>query len=135
MRKKYVWSLVIGIIILVVPTILYLCFLIPRLTERYNVLMSSAGVLGSFGYIGAARFPDKFKYSSLFKTSANAFTTMVIVMLIQEFIKEIIVLGIIVLVSFIGFCIFKEAYKDGKRREENKQLAEQIARNVNQNAQ
>lgn len=134
MKKKYIWYLVIGIIVLIAPTVTYLCFLVPRLTERYNVLMSSAGVLGSFGYISATKIPDKFKYSGLFKTSANAFTTMVVIMLIQEFIKELVVLAIIMFVSFIVFSILKEVYKDGKRKVENRELAGEIARSVNENA-
>lgn len=135
MKKKYMIFLIIGVVILVVPTAVYLCFLIPKLTERYNTLMASAGVLGGFGYIGASQIPDKFKYSGLFKSAANSFTTMVIIMLIQEFIKEIVLLGFVIVTSVILFCVFKEIYKNGRRREENRELATEIARSISKDVE
>ena len=134
MSKKYIWSIIVGLIVLIVPTTIYLIFLVPQLTERYNVLMSSAGVLGSFGYISASKLPEKFKYSKLLKTSVNSFTTLVVMTLVQEFAKKIIFLALVLIVSFIIFEILKGVYNDGKRKYENRELANEISRSINENA-
>ena len=61
MKKHPNWYLVIAIAVLVVPTAVYLAFLIPKLTEEYNVLMASGGVIGGAGYYGAQKIPEKIK--------------------------------------------------------------------------
>ena len=62
MNKHPIWYLIIGIFILVAPTVIYLGFLIPQLTEAYNVLMASGGVIGGAGFYAASKIPEKLKY-------------------------------------------------------------------------
>ena len=130
MKKHPNWYLVIAIAVLVVPTAVYLAFLIPKLTEEYNVLMASGGVIGGAGYYGAQRIPEKIKYGSLFKTAANAFTTLTVITLINKFIMQIIGLIAVFIVSFIIFNILKGVWKDARRRKENGELAAEISRNL-----
>lgn len=134
MRKKYIWFLVLGIFILIVPTIIYLCFLVPQLKEEYNILMASGGAIGGAGLYGASKIPDSVKYSSLFKLSANAFTLMTVGILIQEFYIEIIGLICTFIISYIIFKILLEVYKSGKRRNENAEFAKEISRNIVENS-
>ena len=130
MNKHPIWYLIIGIFILVAPTVIYLGFLIPQLTEAYNVLMASGGVIGGAGFYAASKIPEKLKYSGLIKLSANSFTVFTILTLVNQFIMKIIGLAAVFVVSFIIFQILKGAWKNGKRKKENAELAEQITRSV-----
>lgn len=130
MKKHPIWFLIIGIFILIVPTVIYLCFLIPKLTEEYNILMASGGVIGGAGLYGTTKIPEKVKYGSLFKLAANSFTILTVLTLVQEFIMELIGLVAVFVVSFIIFQILKEAWKNGRRKKENAELAEEIARSI-----
>lgn len=134
MKKHPVWILIIGIFILVAPTALYLGFLIPQLSEEYNILMASGGVIGGFGMYGATKIPEKVKYSGLFKLAANSFTVLTVITLIQNFIIEIIGCIAVFIVCFIVFKILLEVWRDAKRRKENSKLAEEIARNITESS-
>lgn len=135
MKKYPILYLVIGIIILIVPTLIYLCFLVPQLSEEYNILMASGGVIGGVGMFGTSRISDKIKYASMFKLAGNAFTILVVTTLVEEFITEIIFLVALFIGCLIAFLILKEKWRDGKRRKDNKELAEEITRNLTQNTQ
>lgn len=130
MSKHPIWYMVIGITVMVVPAIVYLMFLIPQLSEEYTALMSSAGIIGGGGLYAIDKFPDKFKYSGLFKTSSRAFDALVVITLVQDFIGLIIGFLATVLASFIIFKILMGVYKDARRKQSNSQLAEEIARNI-----
>lgn len=134
MRKHPIWYLVIAILILIVPTTIYLCILAPRLSEEYNVLMASGGVVGGAGLYGASKIPDKVKYSGLFKTAANSFTILTVTVLVEEFIIELVGLIAVFVVCFITFKILVEVWKNARRRKENRELAREIARSVNENS-
>lgn len=130
MKKHPVWFLIIGIFVLIAPTAIYLVFLIPQMSEEYNVLMASGGIIGGAGFYGAHRIPEKVKYSSLFRLAANSFTTMTIITLINQFIMKLIGLAAVFIVCFIIFIILKGAWKNGRRKKENTELAREIARNI-----
>lgn len=130
MKKHPIWYLIIGIVILIVPTAIYLVFLIPSLSAEYNVLMASGGVIGGAGFYGTSRIPSEVKYSGLFKLASTSFTIFTIITLVQEFIMELIGLAVTFVVSFIIFKILKGAWKNGRERLKNERLAEEVARNV-----
>lgn len=130
MKKHPIWYLIIGIIVLIVPTGVYLGFLIPAMSETYNVLMASSGVIGGAGFYGASIIPKEVKYSSLLKLAANSFTILTLITLVQEFVLQLIGLVSVFIVSFIIFIILKGAWKNGKQRLENERLATEVARNV-----
>ena len=132
MKKRPVFYLVLGIIILLVPTSIYLVFLVPKLTQEYNILMASGGIIGGFGFYGASKIPEKLKYSGLFKTSANAFTAFTVITIVQKFIVQLIGLCATFLVSFIIFKLLMEAFKNAKQRIRDAELAKEIARNINE---
>lgn len=127
-KMKPVWFLVIGIAFLIIPAGIYLAFLIPRLKEEYIVLISSGGVIGGAGIFGASMIPEKTKFGTLFKTASKSFTLLVVVTLVQEFIKQLIGLAAVLIVGYIIFAVFKELWKDGRRKRDNAELAEEIAR-------
>ena len=134
MKKHPIWYLVIAIIVLIVPTTIYLCFLVPKLSEEYNILMASGGVIGGAGFYGASKIPDKVKFSGMFKTAANCFTILTVTTLVEEFVVELIGLVAVFVVSFITFKILKEVWKNARRRKENRELAKEIARASNVNS-
>ena len=134
MKKHPIWYLVIAILILIVPTTIYLCILVPRLSEEYNVLMASGGVVGGAGLYGASKIPDKVKHGGLFKTAANSFTILTVTVLVEEFIIELVGLVAVFVVCFITFKILVEVWKNARRRKENRELAREIARSVNENS-
>lgn len=134
MKKHPIWYLIIAIAILVIPTTIYLCFLVPKLSEEYNVLMSSGGVIGGAGLYGASKIPDKIKYGGLFKTAANSFTILTVTVLVEEFIIELVGLIAVFVVCFITFKILVEVWKNARKRKENRELAREIARSVNENS-
>lgn len=135
MKKHPIWYLVIAIAILIVPTVIYLCILVPQLSEEYNVLMASGGVVGGAGLYGTSKIPDKVKYSGLFKIAANSFTILTVTVLVEEFIIELVGLIAVFVVCFITFKILVEAWKNARRKKENRELAKEIARSVNESSQ
>lgn len=130
MKNKCILFLVFGIVILIVPTIIYLCFLIPTMSEEYIVLMSSAEIIGGGGMYGASVIPDKKKYSGMFKLATNAFTIMTVITLVEKFIMQIMGLVVVFIISFIVFKIFMEMYKNERTRKQNIELAKEIQRNA-----
>lgn len=132
MKKHPIWYLIIAIAILVIPTTIYLCFLIPKLSEEYNILMSSGGIIGGAGLYGASKIPDKIKYGGLFKTAANSFTILTVTVLVEEFIVSLVGLVAVFVVCFIAFKILMEVWRNARRRKENSEFASQVARNINE---
>lgn len=130
MKKKYIWYLVFAIFCLVVPTAVYLCFLIPNMKEEYIMLMSSGGVIGGAGFYAANAIPEKVKFSSLFKTSARSFTVLTITVLVEKFINQLIGLAVTIILSYIAYRILMEVYRDRKRKQQNTELAQEIARSI-----
>lgn len=130
MRKSPIWFLIIGIFILIVPTAVYLGFLIPQMQEEYVVLLSSGGVIAGGGMYGANIISEKIKFVGLYKLTAKSFTLLICITLVQEFIMEIIFLIAVFIVSFVIFSILKEIYKNERRRNKNAELADEITRNV-----
>lgn len=130
MKKHPILYIFIGLIFLFVPTIIYLCFLVPEMSEQYNILMASGGVIGGFGFFGASKIPENTKYGSLLKLAANSFTTMTVLTLVNEFIMQIIGLACVIIVSLIIFLFLKGRYKDARRRKQNSELAEEVARSI-----
>lgn len=130
MKKKYIWFLVSAILVLIVPTVVYLFFLIPKLEDEYIMLMSSGGVIGGAGMYAANAIPDKVRFSSLFKTSARSFTLLTVTILVEKFINEIIGLAVTIILSYIAYKILMEVYHDRKRSQQSSELAQEIARNI-----
>ena len=130
MKKKYIWFLVSAIFVLVVPTVVYLFFLIPKLEDEYIMLMSSGGVIGGAGMYAANAIPDKVRFSSLFKTSARSFTILTVTILVEKFINELIGLAVTIILSYIAYKILMEVYHDRKRSQQSTELAQEIARNI-----
>lgn len=130
MKKKYIWFLVSAIFVLVVPTVVYLIFLIPKLEDEYIMLMSSGGVIGGAGMYAANAIPDKVRFSSLFKTSARSFTILVVTILVEKFINELIGLAVTIILSYIAYKILMEVYRDRKHSQQSSELAQEIARNI-----
>jgi len=131
MKQHPIWYMIIGIFMLIVPTIVYLCFLIPSLSEEYNVLMLEGGTIGGAGLYGASKIPEEMKFSKLFKTAANAYATMAMIILVKQFIGALIGLAAVFTISFVIYKILKEAYKNGTARKQNTELATEIARSLN----
>ena len=130
MKKKYIWFLVSAIFVLVVPTVVYLFFLIPKLEDEYIMLMSSGGVIGGAGMYAANAIPDKVRFSSLFKTSARSFTILTVTILVEKFINELIGLAVTIILSYIAYKILMEVYHDRKRSQQSTERAQEIARNI-----
>lgn len=130
MKKKYIWILVAAIAVLIVPTVIYLCFLIPQMKEEYIVLMSSSGVITGGGLYGASAIPDKVKYSSLFKMSARAFTLLTVTTLVEKFILQLVGLVATIVVSYVIYKILLEVYRGRKQARQNDDLASKIARSI-----
>lgn len=130
MKKHPIFYLIISIFVLIAPTIIYLCFLIPSLTEEYNILMASGGIIGGGGFYGANRIPKDIKFSGLFKLATNSFTILTIITLVQEFVLQLVGLVAVFIVSFIAFIILKGAWKNGRQRIKTERIAAEVARNV-----
>lgn len=122
--------LFIGIIVLIVPSAIYLGFLIPGMKDEYIVLMSSGGVIGGAGLFGSSKIPDETKHGALFKTTSKAFTLLVVITLVQEFIGQLLGLAAVMIISYIIFLIMRGLYKNGKRARENAELAEEVSRST-----
>lgn len=127
-KMRPIGFLIIGIALLVIPAGIYLGFLIPKLTDEYIVLLSSGGVIGGGGLFGASMIPEKTKWGTLYKTASKSFTLLVVITLVQKFIKQLIGLAAVLVVSYILFIIFKELWKNARRRKEDLELAEEVAR-------
>lgn len=125
-----IWFLIIGIAVLIIPTAIYLCFLIPSMKDEYIILMSSGGVVGAGGMFGTEMIPDKTKYGFLYKTASKSFTFLVVITLVKDFIGQILGLIAVLIVSFIVFQLMRSLYKNGKRARENKELATEVAQSV-----
>lgn len=134
MKKHPVLYLIFGIIILIIPSLIYLCFLIPSMSEEYNVLMASGGVITLGGLYGTSLIPEKIKFGALYKTAAKSFTLLTAITVVQKFIIQIIGLIATFIVCWIIFQIFLGAWKNARRRKENKELAEEIARSVTESS-
>ena len=132
MKKRYIWILISAIVALVVPTVIYLCFLIPQMKEEYIVLMSSGGVIAGGGLYGANAIPEKVKYSGLFKMSARAFTFLTVVTLVEKFILQLIGLVATIVLSYVVYKILLEVYRDRKQARQNDELARKIARSIDE---
>lgn len=130
MKKNPIIYLIMGIVILIVPTVIYLCFLIPQMSEEYNILMASGGVISLGGMYGANAIPDKVKFGALYKTAAKSFTLLVAITLVEKFIMQIIGLICTFVASYIIFIIFKEIWKNARRRKQNTELAKEVAQGV-----
>lgn len=135
MKKKFnpIWYLVIGICILVIPSAIYLGFLIPAMKEEYIILMSSAGIIGGSAAYGASLIPEKAKFGTLFKTATKAYTTLVMITLVQEFLPQILGLIAVFISSYIIFEIMRALYKDGRRKQENAELSAEITKAITPN--
>lgn len=133
MKKYPAIYLIIGIIILIVPTLTYLCFLVPKLSYEYNTLMASGGIVGGIGFFGASKIPENIKFGSIYKLAANSFSTFVVAVIIQKFFWDIAGLLITFIVSFIIYKIFLEVYKNARRRKEARQISEEVTRNIVEN--
>lgn len=129
-KMNPVWYLVIGLAFLIIPTGIYLGFLIPQMKDEYIILMSSGGVIGGAGMFGTVLIPDKTKYGTLYKTASKSFTLLVVITLVQEFIKQLIGLAAVFVVSYIIFIVFKELWKHGRQAKANLELAEEVARSI-----
>lgn len=132
MKKKIhpIWYLVIGIVLLVVPIAVYLAFLIPAMKEEYIVLMASGGAIGGTGMLGTQLISEKTKTGAIFKTASKSFTLLVVVTLVQEFVNQLLGLAAVAIVSFILFLIFRSKYKDERRKREDGELAEKVAKSI-----
>lgn len=130
MKKHPIWYLIIGIFILIVPTVIYLCFLIPQMSERYIVLMSSGGVIGGAGFYGAESIPRGLKGEKIYKLAAKSFTLFTVITLVNEFIMQIIGCVALFVVCYIVFIILKGVWKNARRKLENAELSEEITRNI-----
>lgn len=135
MSKHPIIYLLIGITFLVVPTVVYLIFLVPKLCEEYNILMSSAGIIGSTGMYATSKIPEKWKYSALAKTASNSINALIVMTIVQEFVNEIIGLFAVFIASLIIYKIFVEVWKGAKQRKQNSELAKEIARSVSKTSE
>ena len=131
-KMRPIGWLLIGIAILIIPTAIYAGFLIPKMKEEYIILMSSAGGIGGAGLFGANMIPDTLRYGSIYKNAARSAVLIVVITLVQDFMKELIGLVAVLAVSYVIFLIFKELWKNAKRVKENGELAEEIARGITQ---
>lgn len=130
-EKKHIrpiWFLIIGIFFLIVPTAIYLGFLIPAMADEYIVLMTSGGAIGSAGLFGANMIPETAKFGTLYKTASKAMTTLVVITLVQDFIGQLLGLMAVFVVSYILFLIFKGLWHDGRQAKLSVQLAKEVSR-------
>lgn len=133
MRNRPILYLILGIIILIVPTLIYLCFLVPQMCEEYNILMASGGIIGGSGMYGVYKIPEKAKYSGLLKLVCTSFTLSTVIILVEKFIPQIVFLFLTFIISFIAFRVLLAKYRIARRKKDNAELAEEVARNVTKN--
>lgn len=125
-----IWFLITGIIFLIIPAAIYLGFLIPQMKEEYIVLMASGGAIGSAGIGACSLIPETAKFGTLYKTASKSFTLLIVITLVQDFIKELIGLIAVLIVSYIIFIVFKELWKDGKAKRQGLIIAREITSNI-----
>jgi hypothetical protein len=128
--RKYYFILSIGILVLIVPTATYLIILCPQLSERYNTLMASGGIIGTGGLAACAKIPKSFKNSGLLKLAGQSLTILTVMTLVSEFWWQILGLTITIIASFIVFKIMLEVFKNGRRKIRAEKLATEVARSV-----
>lgn len=133
MKKRPYLFIVIGVLFFIIPPTIYLCFLIPQLSERYNALMSSAGILAAGGMYGSEKIPENFKFSGLFKLSSKSFTILTVIVIVEEFIIKLVGLAAVIIIGYIIYRICMEGYKNAREQINNSKLATEIARNINKN--
>ena len=129
-----IWYLIIGIALLVIPTAIYLGFLIPQMREEYIVLMSSGGIVGGAGIVGSSYIPETAKYGTLYKTASKSFSLLVCITLVQDFIGQILGLLCTFAVSYIVFLVMRGIYIDAKQKRSNAELSKQITRGITEAA-
>lgn len=125
-----VWFLVIGICILIIPTAIYMGFLIPTMSEEYAIMMGSGAGLGGTGLFATGLIPDTAKYGTLYKTASKSLTMLVVITLVQNFIGRLIGLAAVFAVSYIVFLVMRGLWRDGRRKKQDEQLAEKVARGI-----
>lgn len=127
---KPIWFLVIGICILVIPTAIYMGFLIPSMSEEYAIMMGSGAGIGGTGMFATGLIPDTAKYGTLYKTASKSLTLLVVITLVQNFIGRLIGLAAVFAVSYIIFLVMRGLWKDGRQKQQNADLADKVARSV-----
>lgn len=127
---KPIWFLVIGICILIIPTAIYMGFLIPKMSQEYAIMMGSGAGIGGTGLFATGLIPDTAKYGTLYKTASKSLTLLVVITLVQNFIGLLIGLAAVFAVSYLIFIILRGLWKDGRQKQQNAQLANQVARSV-----
>ena len=127
MRKHPLWWAIIAWSVLIIPTLIYLIILVPKLSEEYNVLMASGGVIGGAGLYGAEKITDKLKFSGMYKLAARSFTIMTVITIVEKFIIELIGLVAVFIISYITFKVLMEVYRNATRRKECKDLRNEVA--------
>lgn len=127
-----VWFLVIGICILIIPTAIYMGFLIPSMSEEYAIMMGSGAGLGGTGLFATGLIPETAKYGTLYKTASKATTLLVVITLVQNFIGRLIGLAAVFAVSYIVFLVMRGLWRDGRKRKEDERLAKEVARSTAQ---
>lgn len=130
MKEHPIWYRVIGLFILIVPTLIYLCFLVPCLSEEYNVLMASGGIIGGAGFYASSLIPAEKQYSSLYKTACNSFTVLVVITLVEKFIIQLVFLVALFIVCFITYKILEGVYKNAVYDKKSRELSKQIASSI-----
>lgn len=130
MKKHPFLYMIVGLAFLLIPTIIYLVYLIPMLNEEYNVLMASGGVIGSSGLYLTDKIPESWVHSKILKFASKSFTLLTVMTLIEKFYMQILGLLVVIVASIIVFYIFKGLYANGKRKIEDERLADTVARSV-----
>lgn len=125
-----VWWLIIGIAILIIPSAIYIGFLIPQMSEEYAIMMGSGAGLGGTGLFATGFIPETAKYGTLYKTASKSLTLLVVITLVQDFIGQLIGLIAVFAVSYIIFLILRGLWRDGRRKKQDEQLAEKVARSI-----
>lgn len=125
-----IWFLIIGIAILIVPSAIYIGFLIPQMSEEYAILMGSGAGIGGTGLFATGFIPETAKYGTLYKTASKSLTLLVVITLVQNFIGQLIGLMAVFAVSYIIFLVMRGLWRDGRRKKQDAQLADQVARSI-----
>lgn len=133
MNKHPILYKLLGLFFLIIPTVIYLIFLVPQLSEEYNILMSSAGILGGSGFYASSKIPETFETSGLIKLASKSFTLFVVVSLVEKFIMQILFLCVTIVISYIVYKIFDIIYKKKKKVLEDEQLANKITSSIVEN--
>lgn len=127
---KPIWFLVIGICILIIPTAIYMGFLIPSMSEEYAIMMGSGAGIGGAGLFATGLIPDTAKFGTLYKTASKSLTMLVVITLVQNFIGRLIGLAAVFAVSYIIFLFMRGLWRDGRRKRQDEHLAKEVARST-----